>query len=57
MIMLQQVLQKIRPLDEEKIEQAQKAWDNIAKPLHSLGKMENLVSQMAGIYGNLTFSI
>ena len=44
-------------MDEEKIAQAQKAWDNIAKPLHSLGKLETLVSQMAGIYGNLTFSI
>ena len=30
-------------------EQARKRWDSIAKPLHSLGRLEDLVVQMAGI--------
>ena len=34
------------------METAQKRWDSIAKPLHSLGKMETLLIQIAGITGN-----
>lgn len=30
-------------------EQARKRWDSIAKPLHSLGRLEDLVVQIAGI--------
>ena len=29
-----------------------KRWDSIAKPLHSLGKMEKIVIQIAGITGS-----
>lgn len=29
---------------------AKRKWDSIAKPLHSLGKLENAVSKMAGIF-------
>ena len=29
--------------------QAQKRWDSIAKPLHSLGLLEDLVVKIAGI--------
>ena len=28
-------------------EQARKRWDSIAKPLHSLGRLEDLVVQIA----------
>ena len=55
--MLQQILQEIPPVDAGKSRQAQEAWNNIAKPLHSLGKLEDLVCQMAGIYRTLDFSI
>ena len=34
------------------METAAKRWDSIAKPLHSLGKMEKMVIQIAGITGN-----
>ena len=34
-----------------------KRWDSIAKPLHSLGKMEKLVIQIAGITGNTGYSM
>ena len=30
-------------------EQAQYRWDHVAKPLHSLGKLEDLIVQIAGI--------
>ena len=30
-------------------EQARKRWDSIAKPLHSLGRLEDLVVQIAGV--------
>ncbi|MBR3018030.1 MAG: nicotinate-nucleotide--dimethylbenzimidazole phosphoribosyltransferase [Clostridia bacterium] len=31
------------------IEQARKRWDAIAKPLHSLGRLEDLIVQIAGV--------
>ena len=49
---LEETLQKIHPLDEEAMEISRKRWDSIAKPLHSLGKMEDLVVQIAGITGS-----
>lgn len=30
-------------------EQAQKRWDHVAKPLHSLGRLEELIVQIAGV--------
>ena len=32
-------------------EQAQFRWDHVAKPLNSLGKMEKLIVQIAGVQG------
>lgn len=46
---LEETLKQIRPLNKEAMEGAGKRWDSIAKPLHSLGKMEDLVIQIAGI--------
>ena len=43
---LEEARKKIKPLDEEKMETARKRWDSIAKPLHSLGKMEDLITQI-----------
>ena len=39
---LEETLVQIKPLDERAMEIAAKRWDSIAKPLHSLGKMEKL---------------
>mgnify|MGYP004480890727 FL=1 len=44
---LEETLKQIRPLNKEAMESAGKRWDSIAKPLHSLGKMEDLVIQIA----------
>ena len=42
---------KIRKLDEQAIENAEKKWNSIAKPLHSLGVFEEIVKNIAGIQG------
>ena len=49
---LEETLQKIHPLDEKAMEISRKRWDSIAKPLHSLGKMEDIIVQIAGITGS-----
>ena len=49
---LEEAIAKIRPLDHNAMEIAQKRWDSIAKPLQSLGKLETLLIQIAGITGN-----
>ncbi|MGN0466521.1 MAG: nicotinate-nucleotide--dimethylbenzimidazole phosphoribosyltransferase [Lachnospiraceae bacterium] len=41
----------ILPLDEKAMELAQKRWNTLGKPLHSLGRLEELVVQLAGIMG------
>ncbi len=45
------VLKMIEPPDKAVIAQCKKRWDNIAKPLHSLGKLEDGIIQIAGITG------
>ena len=46
---LQEALEKIQPLNEEAMKSSQAHWDSIAHPLHSLGKLEDMVVQIAGI--------
>ena len=54
---LEETLKQIKPLDTEAMANAGKRWDSIAKPLHSLGKMEDLVIQIAGIQGTPDVSV
>ena len=54
---LEEVKEQICPIDEQAVSAAQKRWDSIAKPLHSLGKMEELVMQIAGITGSADINI
>ena len=54
---LQETLDKIQKLDEKAMQAAQKRWDSIAKPLHSLGKLEEILIQIAGITGNQEIDI
>lgn len=49
---LQQTLCKITPLNQEAIEKAQQRLDNLTKPQGSLGVLEDIVKQLAGITGN-----
>jgi nicotinate-nucleotide--dimethylbenzimidazole phosphoribosyltransferase len=47
---LQETIQAIRPLDEEAMAFTQARWNTLGKPLHSLGRLEDMVNQFAGIY-------
>lgn len=49
---LDEILDNIGPLDIDAMEQAQKKWNSIAKPLHSLGKLEEHIIRIAGISGD-----
>lgn len=49
---LQEAVAQIKPLDQNAMETAKRRWDSIAKPLHSLGKMEDMIVQIAGITGD-----
>ena len=54
---VEETISAIRPLDEEAMKEARRRWDSIAKPLHSLGKMEDLITQIAGITGETQIDI
>lgn len=49
---LDEAIAQIKGTDKKAMEMAGKRWDSIAKPLHSLGKLEKLLIQIAGITGN-----
>ena len=48
---LQKYIEEIRPLDERAVEEAWGRWDSLCKPLRGMGKLEEMVVQLAGIYG------
>lgn len=50
---LKERLSLVRELDAEIMEQTQKRWDSIAKPLKSLGLLEQNVTKIAGIQENV----
>lgn len=50
---LYDMIQKIKPADCNIFEKSRKRWLTVAKPLHSLGRMEEAVSKIAAISGNI----
>ena len=46
---LEQVLERIPPLDAEAMARAKQHWDALAKPLHGLGDLEDILIRIAGI--------
>ena len=46
------IIDGIENLDNVAMETAWKKWNSIAKPLHSLGKLEEHIIRIAGITGN-----
>ena len=52
MMTLEETLKAIQSPDKEAMRQCQARWDSIAKPLHSLGKMEDYLIKIAGITGS-----
>lgn len=53
MKLLQETIEKIEDLDQEMIEKAKARVDNLIKPPKSLGRLEDIAIQLAGITGNL----
>lgn len=54
---LEEALEKIKKPDEQAMEECRKRWDSIAKPLHSLGKLEDYLVQISGITGKSRINI
>jgi len=49
---INQAINNIKPLDEKTMEEARKRQDSLTKPRGSLGQLESLSVQIAGIRGN-----
>lgn len=47
---LSECCMQIQPLDEIAMQAAQQHWNQLAKPLHSLGCLEDMIVQLAGIH-------
>ena len=45
---LEETLEKIHPADKTAMEAALAHWNNIAMPLHSLGRLQDTVVRIAG---------
>lgn len=48
---LEEALKSIKEPDQKAMAQCQARWDSIAKPLHSLGKLEDYLIKIAGMTG------
>ena len=46
------IIEQIKPIDRQKVEEAQNRFDNLIKPVGSLAKLEAMVSRYAGIVGS-----
>ena len=54
---LREKIRRINPSDREAKRQAEERWKTVAKPLHSLGKLEDAVVEIAGIRGMADFAL
>lgn len=54
---LEELLSEIGPLSERAMEQAKKRWSQVAKPLYSLGILEEVIVRIAGISGNASVDL
>ena len=52
-LLLKDYIGRIRPVDEEVMEKSWEYWDSLCKPLRGMGKLEEMVVQLAGIYGTV----
>ncbi len=49
---LEKYVNQIEPLDEAALDAAWAHWDSLCKPLRGMGRLEEMVVQLAGIYGS-----
>lgn len=57
MNLLENTLEQIEALDEAVMVAAQQKLDLLSKPLGSLGRLEDLCRQLAGIYGTVSYDL
>ena len=50
-------IKAITPPDSAAMKRAQDKWNSVAKPLHSLGQLEDIIIKIAGITGSESFSL
>ncbi|MBU3092620.1 nicotinate-nucleotide--dimethylbenzimidazole phosphoribosyltransferase [Clostridium sp. CM028] len=53
MVLLNNTLQCIKPLNKEAMKKAWDRLDSLSKPIGSLGEIENIIAKMAGITGDI----
>ncbi|MGC4019880.1 MAG: nicotinate-nucleotide--dimethylbenzimidazole phosphoribosyltransferase [Muricomes sp.] len=56
-ITLEMIKEKIQPADREIMRKAGERWISVAKPLFSLGKLEDAIIRIAGMKGSTQFSL
>ena len=49
---IREICKNILPVDKAAAAESQRRWNSIAKPLHSLGKLEDAIIKIAGITGH-----
>ena len=49
---IEKIIDSIEPIDRKAMEEAGKRWHSIAKPLHSLGRLEEDIIKIAGMTSN-----
>lgn len=54
---LEELLSEVKGIDHLACARAQARWDRVAKPLHSLGLLEDAVTKIAGIMGSSRIQI
>ena len=57
MRLLEETIERIEPLNNEVIQLAQQKLDLLSKPIGSLGRLEDLCMQLAGIYECIDFNL
>lgn len=57
MRLLEETLRQIQPIDQAAAIKAKEKLDLLSKPVGSLGKLEDLCIQLAGIYGEVNFDL
>ena len=56
-VSLETVLKGIKPIDKEAVKSAKAHWDRVAKPLNSLGVLEEDICRIAGVKRREEFSL
>lgn len=50
---LKKTIEQIKPIDKQAVENSWKYWDSLCKPLRGFGKLEDMVTRLAGIQGRV----